>query len=210
MHISRNGFVFNTAYAFMEKENRPTGSVSGCTLLWRFLWCGFWKVFFNLLSLFVLLPLIVLLWVIRVPILFLMGRQIYYSPSERKANTMTIDWELFKTIPGEFDPFRWKPITNWDLPKVFGFRLIPGVVLLALAFVAGEVSLVQHALTDWTSSNWAFKLLFMEVGVAIVILIVALSVLLTKRTRNGELGRLISANYRSFKERTCPVVEIVE
>lgn len=202
----------NTAYAFMNKENRPKGHVDGCKLLWRLIWCGFWKTVLNVFFLLVFIPFVILLWVIWLPYIWLAGRSIYFADrvSQSELANTTIDWKITSKVPRTFFPFLYRSEINRDLPNIFGYRLTPGVVLLCLAFLAGEVLLVVHigslgAHDVLTLGDWGLRLMLAQLSIGVVALLVLIGLLI----RRGEAGQLIAANWKSFKERTCPVVEIV-
>src|SRR4051812_5150681 len=59
MRINKDGMVYRAAYAFRSESKQPSGYIDGCTLLWRFLICGFLKVAINsvFFAIFLLLAL---------------------------------------------------------------------------------------------------------------------------------------------------------
>ncbi len=213
MHINRNGFVFNTAYAFVEPHERPTGSVSGCMLLWRFLWCGFWKVFVNVV-IFGICG-VILFGLVATPawfvVNFLVGRKLSYRPSSMTAPFL---WQWLDRLGDRSFVGHYKSDINWDLPKLFGFRIVPLPVILAAGFIAWNVFVIMSgrqaaAAGLLTADDWRVTLLAIEALFISIVGTFFLIVLLISLVRKNEFWRLAQANLRSFKEHTCPVVEIV-
>src|SRR3569623_24510 len=147
MHIAKDGLVMNNAYAFWEMKDRPVGNLNGCGLQWRFVWFGSLKVFLNLFFVFVFLPLMAVLWMVWAPYTALIGRRVYYvgPPPHRKESTATVIWGPFeRMLPDRFFVLYYRSTPNWGLPQLIGFRVLPGVVLLVLAYLSINVLFIMH------------------------------------------------------------------
>jgi hypothetical protein len=216
VQINRNGFVFRNAYAFTARNEQPA-VVDGCTLLWRFLWIGSWRTLINLLLVTLTLILAVLM-----PVgfagNFLVGRSLYlhhdYATRNAEFSAPTL-WGWFDYLPEWLfiSSYRSRPNYNW--PRVFGFRVLPIVVVIALLFAWGEYALWSYTFEAISRGKTAesdfFVFLFsVQAVLAFILFVCACIVFSIKKVRESEFGQLAGASYHAFKTRTCPVVEIVD
>ena len=213
MKINRNGIIFRNAYAFTESKDQPAGNIGGCTLLWRFIWFGFWRTVINVLFIFFTIVMIILT-PIRFAWSFLFGARLERRHLASGDSDAPVAWEWVESIPEGLLAicYQSRPIQHW--PRIFGWRVLPVSVIGVCLALWGEYLLWNHSLQNVFSHGLGvydkWDVLFVvQLALITVLACIAGVVLFVGRARESELGQLIRANYRSFKERTCPVVEIV-
>lgn len=214
MQINRNGFVFRNAYAFKESDEQPVGNINGCTLLWRFAWFGFWRTILNVFLCCIIIILTILTPMMAV-VSFFCGARLERRKLPQGGSDAPTLWEWVENIPEGLlaISYRARAIQSW--PRIFGWRILPAVVIGLVFALWGEYLLWSYSLPNVLSQDASaldkWDILFcVQLTVITVAFIIACAILFVRQARESELAQLISAGYRSFKERTCPVVEIIE
>jgi hypothetical protein len=204
--------VFSNAYAFTKPSEQPKGSIDGCTLFWRFLWFGLWRTVLNIFFIFFILAFVIAL-PIRAVCAFLVGRRLYYAPSNtiKDEDYPPTVWEWLGAIPERVVAIGYLSKEIQKLPRVAGMRVLPIVAICVLAFLFTEAWLFIHVYQLTVTSRLDFNdpgmLFFLAEVAVLVVVFVALGL---ARSRNSELWQLAALRYKALKEQTCPIIEIVD
>ncbi len=217
MQINRNGFVFRTAYTFTNRRDQPRGHVSACTLLWRFLWCGFWKVVVNI-AVFALSC--TLIGGISFPIwmagYLLFGRKFEKDEDEGgSSETPHIFWPWLEWFMDRASVLGYTGVHIEPWPELCGFRILPIGVIIAAVIAWFDLLALNGAVDVWNVAGFGFNTLFATFATGLVtieagVLLVVFIGLLILCTQESELWQLVAVRYRGFKDRTCPILQIID
>lgn len=203
MKISRNSFVYKTAYVFTDEYKRPLGSINGCNLFWRF-------IFFGWLYLAILIILYPLVFLVNLFVMVFRWIWAIFFGRRLELYQKTLEEHLWPDIVLNYIwAYNWRsvPIESW--PRIFGWRILPIGILGVLAVV---LILTAVVFINWDLGTRSYRgdysALGMMLGELLFVLLIVCG-LFASRLRQSVPLRLLFATMKSFKDRTCPVVEIV-
>ncbi len=194
MKIKRDGIVFKTAYLFTDPSKVPTSNtLNGCTLFWRFIFFGililllyplFWGLYFVASAIFI---------VINLTIGSLFG---------------------FKFVRPDKDKLTWSPIRRENYLYFNGRRILPGIVIVIIMLLLFQGLLILGSIKDLQSESdgtifESYPALILVITEGIVFSL-AFIIIWFSGFRKSEFGKLAGSYIKSFKDKTCPVITVVD
>ncbi len=216
MQVKRDGVVFRTAYAFTKDRYRPMHDINGCELLWRFVSRAPVRAIIIIWYL-AIQPLIIGIIMIAAVVAFFFGNRLDWVNICDK-NKPLHSWAPYWLRPIEdlacLDNWGLRPIKKW--PILFGVRYWPCVFgpILLIGLDALAISGAYHAWETASSPSNFFRtvwpMVFLVNGIMALACIIVVLLLIYDMSEDTEVMRLMKAGLQSFKDKTCPVVEVVD